>query len=86
MLALKAEQIGGDMEKIQEFTAELRLEQGTWTSRKSIRDGYCQWVKSASISNEVAADLYEAVLALPPVETVRHAEGEGFRGVACPGA
>ena len=86
MLVLKAEQIGGDMEKIQEFTAELRLEQGTWTSRKSIRDGYCQWVKSASISNEVAADLYEAVLALPPVETVRHAEGEGFRGVAYPGA
>ena len=29
-------------------------------------------------------DLYKAVGALPAVEPLRHAEGEGFRGVACP--
>ena len=84
MLALKAEQIGGDMEKIQEFTGELRLEQGTWTSRKSIREAYCQWGKLDSLSKKARTDLYEAVLALPHVESARRADGEGFLGVACP--
>ena len=84
MLDLRAKQIGGDLPKIQEFTSGLRLSPDTWTSRKQLRTAYCRHAGVATISKPTARDLYKAVGALPAVEPLRHAEGEGFRGVACP--
>ena len=84
MMDLRAKQIGGHLENIQEFIKVLRPAPDTWTSRSSIRDAYCRKTSVKSISEKVARDLYKAVDALPYVEPVRHAEGEGFRGVACP--
>ena len=84
MLDLRAKQIGGDLPTIQEFTSGLRLSPDTWTSRKQLRTAYCRHAGVATISKPTARDLYTAVGALPAVEPLRHAEGEGFRGVACP--
>ena len=84
MLALKAAQIGGHMQQIQAFTTELRLAQGTWTSRNVIREAYCRSVETVSISDAVAGDLYQAVELLPHVQTARLSKGQGFRGVSSP--
>ena len=84
MLDLQATQIGGDLPSIQKFAAALRLSPDTWTSRKQLRTAYCRHAGVPTISKPTASDLYRAVGALPGVEPLRHAEGEGFRGVACP--
>ena len=84
MLALQSAQIRGHLEQIQEFTEKLLLEPGTRTSRKRLRDAYCRMIQSPMISNGVAQDLYRAVEALPNVEAVHHADGDGFLGVDCP--
>ena len=84
MLDLRAKQIGGNLPSIQKFAAALRLSPDTWTSRKKLRKAYCLHAEVPPISTPTARDLFKAVGALPGVETLRHAEGEGFRGVACP--
>ena len=84
MLDLQATQIGGHLPSIQEFTAALPLSPDTWTSRKKLRTAYCRSAGVPTISKPTASDLYKAVGALPAVAPLRHAEGEGFRGVACP--
>ena len=84
MLDLRAKQIGGHLPSIQEFIAALPLSPDTWTSRKQLRMAYCRRAGVSTISKPTASDLYTAVGALPAVEPLRHAEGEGFRGVACP--
>ena len=84
MLNLLAQQIGGHLKTIQEFTEALPLSPDTWISQKRLRAAYCAKAGVSTISNSTVHDLFKAVRALPNVEKLRHAEGEGFRGVACP--